>query len=165
VSIGEEKAGRVTEAAERLVGHVRSLDPKSLANQPGEGEWSALQVLGHVAEFIPFWARKARGVAASDHDGIDFSRTVEEWELRRASAEDVGETGAETLLASIQDGAREAAAIFRRIPDERWQRRGRHWLDGLLTVEQLVDRLILRHLDDHVEQARRAAEAAGANTT
>ena len=155
---GEARARRLEETVGSLIASLGWLDPAALVREPGGEAWTAMQVLGHVAEFVPFWARRARGVAASDHDGIDFSRTPAEWDLRRASVEEDAQVPLETMIARLERGTTEAVALLRAIPADGWSKRGRHWEHGLMTVEELVDRLMLGHLEAHREQARAAAE-------
>lgn len=153
---GEARARRLEQGVGALIASLGRSDPAALVREPGGEAWTAMQVLGHVAEFIPFWARRARGVAASDHDGIDFSRTPAEWDLRRASVEEEAQVPLETMLARLQRGTAEATTLLRAIPAGGWSKRGRHWEHGLMTVEELVDQLMLGHLEAHTAQARAA---------
>jgi hypothetical protein len=98
-------------------------------------------------------------VAASNQDGIEFSRTPDEWEQRREAVEELAGVPLDELIGRLEGSVARAAADLRRIPDARWSRTGRHWLEGELTVAGIVETLMLHHVEEHAEQAHAAAIA------
>jgi len=157
--MGEDYARRIEQAVAGLIDSVRQFDEAALRQAPDEDEWSATQIMAHIAAVLPFWAYRARGVAASNQDGIDFSRTPAEWEQRRVAVDELVSVPFEELIARLEGNAAEAAALLRTIPDRRWSRTGRHWAEGELTVAGIVETLTLGHIEEHAEQAHAAAIA------
>ena len=49
---------------------------RRLRTAPGNDEWSALQVLGHMAEMIPYWLGHCRTLIAA-HEPPHFGRTLD----------------------------------------------------------------------------------------
>ena len=123
------------------------------APDPKTGErWNAGNVLGHAAEMLPFWADQVRGVLAGRKE---IGRGVEGYEHRQQGIESGATLGEQELRIRVEAGVSLAAILLdemsaadlgRRVT---YQRR-----DGSeeATLGELVDQLIVGHLEEHARQ-------------
>ncbi len=121
--------------------------------RPGPDEWTAAELTGHVAEFPATFADQARRVAAQP--GAQIGRGLDD-PGRLAAVARLAGAGPVDAAAAVRATVRTAATTLRGIPPEGWQARGQHPRQGELSVTQIVDGLIVRHLREHLDQARAA---------
>ena len=117
-------------------------------------DWTAAEVIGHLVEMLPYWARVARDVAATP--GSPIGRALDDPDRTGAIA------GANTLpraeaLARLRAAAHEAATVLRPLNAADWDVTGMHHVRGVLAVGDLVESLLTRHAEEHVRQALQAA--------
>ena len=154
-TLGEERARWLEDAVEGLIGRVERLGADHLYQGPGPGEWSAMQVLAHVAEAVPYWARQARMVASRSEDDLPFGRTHDDTD-RIAAVERHAHDPLDEVLPRLRTGLAEAVATLRAIPAEGWSRVGRHARRGEMTVQQIVDQFLVSHVEEHALQIEAA---------
>lgn len=142
-----------------LLAPVAAGEPWPLAEHFGtepEASWGPREVLAHTAEMLPFWL--------GEHERII--------EAGRGAGDPLpfGRTAADTLRIGVleRDRTLPLRELFDRIDAgiERWQRRldqaavgegsavGLHPRLGAMTADQVRDRFVVVHLDEHVEQLR-----------
>ena len=148
---GEERARRLEAAAEPIIRRAEGLSEEVLYRVPAEGDWSAMMVLAHVAEILPYWARQAKEVAARERDNEPYGRTHDDPD-RIAAVEQHARDRLADVLPRLRAGLAEATAILRAIPPERWTRTGRHARRGEMSVARIVDEFLLEHLEEHRRQ-------------
>lgn len=119
-------------------------------------EWSATEILAHVAEFMPYWAEQAAQVAARGRDGEPFGRTHDD-PARIAAVDAHAHDPLDESEARAVEATRTAIATLRRIPADGWARTAVHARRGEMTVAQIVEQFIVHHLDEHSSQARQTA--------
>jgi uncharacterized damage-inducible protein DinB len=163
-TLGEEAAQRLEALMAKLIATIEGLDEATVHHLPGEGEWSAIETLAHVAELVPFWAHRARQVAEGTLGDRPYGRNPDEYALRNAAVADHGSDSLPTIIAWLRSGGQEAAAILRAIPDRGWARSALYESEQPVrhTVSDLVEQRILSHVQAHTEQAARAARQARA---
>jgi hypothetical protein len=142
------------EAAARQLGETPATGPGVYgAPDPETGErWNAGNLLGHVAEMIPFWLDQARGVLAGrtelgrgvegyEHrrQGIDAGATLEEAELRRRIDSAIKQAG--ELLGGVSAADLDRKVTYRSRDGERQA-----------TFGELLDELIVSHVEAHAKQ-------------
>jgi hypothetical protein len=114
--------------------------------------WDRANVLGHLAEMLPFWTGQVREVLAGGtemgrgeagyarrREGIDSAGGIGEEELRHRVGE--GIAGLRALLADLRDEDLERPLVYRAQSGERD-------VDLRFPVEQLL----VGHLEAHVRQ-------------
>ena len=145
---------RLEDVERRLAEHAAAPRPSGLT-QPdpgGEEQWEAGQVWAHVAEFPAFWLAQAKRVAhRPTHEPVPFGRTKTD-RARIDAIERERHTDPAALIERVRSSlaeVTEAARAFR--PDE-WNARGVHPTLGEMSVERIVDRFIVEHLEEHAEQ-------------
>ncbi len=120
---------------------------------PSTGEsWHRGNVLGHLSEMLPYWTdqirRAAAGAgkvgrdeagAANRRQGIDRGDAAAEAELKRAV--DRGIAGVLKLLDKLSAADLERTVVFHNREGDREAR-----------VGELLQRLVVRHLEEHLEQ-------------
>ena len=140
---------RLRDLAQRRLGGLTDPDPAS-----GE-RWEAGQVWAHVAEFIPYWIAQAERVLASESpDPVPFGRTRTNPE-RVAAIERDRHRGTTPLWHDIREDLNDLRAFLAEIPENRWRARGLHPTLGVMPVSQIVEEMLIGHLEEHAAQLER----------
>jgi uncharacterized damage-inducible protein DinB len=141
---------RLRVAAAPLLQRVRAVPRSALHTAPDEQTWSAMKILAHVAEFVPYWAEQARTVATGP-EGLAFGRSPEDPDRIAAVVEHADDT-LEAATERLQGALTKATVVLGAIPAGAWTRRGRHSRRGDMTVAEIVEVFMLGHLEDHARQ-------------
>lgn len=120
---------------------------------PETGErWNAGNVLGHLAEMIPFWTAQARSVMEG---AGEVGRGTAGYESRRGGI-DSGQTLTEPdLRARIDSGLEALLALIDGLQPSDLQRQIVHRskaAERSLTLRELIDELLVGHLEAHAKQ-------------
>src|SRR5579859_5417480 len=116
----EATAQRVEAEMAKLIATVEHLDEATVHQMPGEGEWSAMETLAHVAELVPFWAQRARQIADGTFGNQPYQRTAAENAQRSAAISAHGRDSLPEMVNRLRSSAGDAAATLRAIPEDRW---------------------------------------------
>ena len=150
--------GAPTDQAERLLaaaGRIRAsavvLPDDALTDpDPNSGErWDRGQVLAHVAEMLPYWARQAELIAAGRQD--EFGRVSSDPD-RVAAIERDRRENPQRLLGRVDEGVAVVLALLERLDDRDLAATGRHQTLGEMTVAEIIDRFAVAHLEEHADQ-------------
>jgi uncharacterized damage-inducible protein DinB len=155
--IGSSRAAQLEAEVQSLLRQAETLPADALYTPPAPGQWSAMQILAHVAELVPYWASQARAVAQRTQDDQPFGRTEDDPD-RLEAIERHARDRLEDVLSLMSLGLDEACALLRAIPDEGWSRTAHHPTRGEMSVEEIVARFLLDHVVSH---QRQLAEAVG----
>lgn len=150
---GERRAEKIETNVERLLDMVMNLPKDRLYATPAPTEWSAMMILAHVAELVPYWARQAADVASRTEMNLPFGRTHDDPD-RIAAVDNHAADTLDMVVPRIRQGTHEAVRLLRAIPPEKWRNTARHARRGEMTIEQIVDQFLLDHLVEHVDQAK-----------
>jgi hypothetical protein len=145
---------RLADVERRLVEHAAAPLPPGLTDpDPGADErWEAGQVWAHLAEFPSYWLGQARGVLAPDAaKPVPFGRAKTD-PGRVAAIERDRHTDPAALLMRVRDALAEVTDTARSLPPEAWTSRGVHPTRGEMTVQQIFERFIVDHLEEHADQ-------------
>jgi hypothetical protein len=155
-------------AAER--GRVEDGEPWPLSAAYGtepESDWGPKEVLAHVAEMLPFWVAQIDVILGARPEPVPpFGRvTTDPVRIERIGRDRM--LPAAELFDHIDAAGHTVLARLRTLSSEELGRRGVHPRLGEMTIQALVERFIVGHVEDHVEQLRavltRAADA-GSNS-
>ena len=156
----DELANRIRDAGTNVLalrGRLEAAGPWPLSDQWGtepEADWGPPEVLGHVAEMLPYWTDQLTDVLAGDRAAaVPFGRVASDPErLARIDAlrrRPIGE-----ILDEIDAGLDRTVAFVERLSASDADRLGLHPTRGELTVAASVERFIAGHLEEHVVQLR-----------
>jgi len=126
-----------------------------------EERWRAPQVWAHMAEFIGYWHRQFESVIGEyAGEPVPFGRTKRD--PARIAAIAVGRH--EPVEQQIRR-VHESLADFRRyvagFGAAEWNAVGVHETLGNMDMERMVERFVVRHLDEHLDQLERLGECSG----
>ncbi len=140
---------------DELIGSLDWVSDEAWTSKPAEGEWSAAEIVGHVIELEPYWAREAARLA--EQPGSEIGRQIDD--PKRLSGPESGLTlTAKDARIRIAQSGEQASEILRRIPDSAWSIAGT-WRGQEMTVADLVTRHMIDHVREHLEQATAALAA------
>ncbi|HZD71513.1 MAG TPA: DinB family protein [Actinomycetes bacterium] len=148
----EQRRARLMAAADRIRRAAPAVPEQArTAPDPDTGErWDRGQVLAHVTEMLPYWARQAE-VVAERGGGVPFGRVKSDPE-RIAAIERDRSQDPERLLERMDHGVRQVVGLLDRLDAGTLARTGRHERLGEMTVAAIVDRFLVEHLEEHADQ-------------
>jgi DinB superfamily len=150
----DELIARLEAVERRLVDHADAPVPSGLTEPDPDGEerWEAGQVWAHLAEFPAYWLGQARRVIAlPTNEPVPFGR-VKTDAGRVGAIERDRHTDRHALLERVRTALADVTETARSLPPDAWTRRGMHPVRGEMTVQQLVERFIAGHLEEHADQ-------------
>ncbi|MBI5878189.1 MAG: DinB family protein [Chloroflexi bacterium] len=125
-----------------------------LRTAPSAADWSAMQVLGHMVEMIPFWlaeCRKLIDAAEPPAFGRELNQPERLAGVKHGASGDVDE-----LLRQWQANVALAAVALRGYSPAERAKAGRHLRRGVMSVADAVGTLIVAHAEDHLRQIQMA---------
>jgi hypothetical protein len=128
-------------------------DPGPTDEQTGE-RWDRGNVLGHVAEMLPFWTLQVRAVLDG---GVDMGRDRVGVAQRRVGIDSGREAGEDGLLGRVDEGMAGLQALLADMSDADLARPVRYHSGESLREADLrfaVEGLLIGHLEDHLGQLR-----------
>ena len=153
---GERAAREIDRLTRELLASLAPAEVDERYAAPAADSWSAIEVLAHVVEFIPYWADQAAAVAARTDDGErPFGRTHDD-PVRIAAVREHARDRYETLASRLGEVAERSASTLRAIHPAGWSRTAVHARRGSMSVEQIVRQFLLDHLAEHTAQAAAA---------
>jgi hypothetical protein len=145
---------RLADVERRLSEHVAGPVPSGLTEPDpgGEERWEAGQVWAHLAEFPAYWLAEVRQVVEpANAEPVPFGR-VKTDPGRIAAIERDRHTDPAALLARVRSSLADVSDTLRSLPDEAWQRRGLHHTRREMPLTEIVERMLVGHLEEHADQ-------------
>jgi uncharacterized damage-inducible protein DinB len=140
----------VRATARDLVSLVSGVNDDHLERRPAEGEWSAREVIGHLADAELAYAMRLRLIVAQDRPHLTWY-DEEAWVERFGPLDE----DARVSLARWRALRDANVRLFESLEAEEWLRGGIHDTDGMLTVETIAKRMVT-HDRTHLDQIRKA---------
>jgi len=156
---GEAQARRLETVAEQLktLLHRPDVAPHMRAD-PGDNEWSAMQILGHMVEMIPYWMNHCHAMIAAGGGSHHFGRSLDAPE--RLAGVELGAAGNPDEILRVLNGELQAAATtIRRVSAADRDKKGVYSKGGEMTVAEVIERLIVAHAEAHLAQVRATLRA------
>jgi len=125
-----------------------------LDRRPAPGEWSAREVVHHLADSEMTSAIRLRRLLAEDDPEISG---YDEAEFARRLFYD--DRPIDASLAALRAARSTSAEILDRLDDAQWRRTGTHTESGAYGVDQWLT-IYAAHAHDHADQIRRARQAS-----
>ena len=120
-----------------------------LDRDPGGGEWTARQVVHHLADSESMAYIRLRRLIAEDEPVIQ-AYDEPEWARRLHYDRPI-----EPSLAVLRAVREASLQLLERLTPEEWERRGRHTESGPYSVDDWL-RIYSEHSHEHADQIRRA---------
>ena len=149
---------RIERAVDALLQRLQGLPKDALYREPSSGEWPVMTTLAHVVEMLPYWAGQCQSIQRQP--GRTFGRTHDDPGRLGAIAEHAHDP-LDLVRTSLRSGANDALATLAAIPRDQWHLTGEHIRRGPMSIEQVVDEFMVRHVEDHVVQVNAALSALG----
>jgi hypothetical protein len=128
-------------------------EPGPVDEQTGES-WDRGNVLGHVAEMLPYWTAQVRAVLAGD---VEMGRDSVGSAQRRMGIDSGREAGEDGLLTRVDEGMAGLEALLADMSDTDLDRPVRYRAGDSQREADLrfaVDGLLIGHAEDHLGQLR-----------
>lgn len=141
-----------------ITGPLHHLDTGRLYQSPAENEWTIMQNLAHIVEFMPYWAGEIEKVLAEP--GCAFGRTPD----NAGRLQGISEHEMDSLIkidAALTESYARLDEVLGKLQDSDLGLTGMHVRYGDKTIGWLIDDLIVDHLNDHVEQIKGNIEVIG----
>jgi uncharacterized damage-inducible protein DinB len=138
-----------------LDGPVGTLYAEKLYQTPTENEWTVMENLAHIAEFMPYWADEVARLVA--RPGQPFGRTAAD-EGRQAALREHGHDSLTQVRAALPTSYAHLDAVLSKLNDSDLDLTGHHSSRGEKTLGWFIEEFIVRHLHDHVVQIRACLE-------
>jgi uncharacterized damage-inducible protein DinB len=153
---GEVQAQRLERVYQQLTTLLQQRDIAGrMRTADGEDEWSAMQILGHMVEMIPYWLNHCRVMIAASAEPPQFGRTLDAPD-RLAGVERGAAGELDEPLRLLNDEVQAAARAIRQMSPAERGKKGIHLRRGEMTVADVVGLFIITHAEDHLAQVRAA---------
>ena len=125
-------------------------DDRAIRHRPAPGEWSAVEVVGHMIDKMQMWASRMQRILVEELPalpGYDQDALVRDHDYAHADPE--------VLLEQLKQARERFATLVERIPISAIQREGVHEEFGTMTLRQCIE-APLESAPQHLEQLRAA---------
>lgn len=116
-----------------------------------ESDWGPKEVLAHVGEMGPYWLSQVEVVLAGSPEPVPFGRVATDPERIDRIGRDRTLPASE-LFGRIDAGLAAVEVRLTGLEPSEMARRGLHSRLGEMTVEGLIERFVVSHLEEHVRQ-------------
>ena len=151
---GTDIAARLQVLTTRLAQEAgRDVPPGMTEPDEGSSErWAAAEVWAHMAEFVSYWHEQLEAVIAEfDGEPVPFGRT--KTDPGRIAAIEVG--GREPIDELARRAQKAVQALRRRVAalgSAEWNAVGRHETRGEMDAEAIIERFVIAHMEEHLDQ-------------
>lgn len=150
----EAQAQRLGSVFEQLAVLLRQPDVVQRLRKPAsETEWSAMQILGHMIEMIPYWLTHGRVLIATSGQPPQFGRSLDAPErlegVERGAVGDPNE-----MMQLLREEMRAAMSAIRSMSPAERNKKGVHIRRGEMTVADIIEVFIVSHAEDHLAQVQ-----------
>src|SRR5712691_3398206 len=129
---------------------VSAVEDHTLRHRPALGEWSAIEVVGHMIDKMQAWSERVERIITEDQPlllGFDQDAFVRDRGYQNSNLE--------TLLRQLTQVCEHFAQVVEQLPDSVLERKGLHSENGLMTLRQCIE-APLASVPNHLAQLRAA---------
>ncbi len=142
-----------TRIQQLLDGPLTTMETESLYQVPQPGEWTLMENIVHIIEFMPYWADEIAKLVAVP--GQKFGRTQQQERRLRAIA-DHGRDSLAQARAALPDSYEHLDRVLSTLKDSDLMLQGHHPKFGDRDLGWFIHDFVTKHLDDHIDQMQRA---------
>jgi len=136
----------------RLIeGPLSHIDPNQLYRSPGGEEWTVMENLAHIVEFMPYWADEIARLVAQP--GQNFGRTMEH-EGRLRAIREHSHDSLQAARAALPTSYAHLDRVLSSLKDSDLELTGHHSKFGDRKLAWFIEEFVTRHLANHVEQLK-----------
>lgn len=149
----QEWAQQLRAVPEQFQNAMRYANENTIRYRPAEGEWSAVEVIGHMYDKMEAWTQRVQRIASEDAPllpGYDQDVYVRERGYQQANVA--------ALFGQMAQACEDFARIVEQLPDSALQRSGVHSETGPITLAQCIE-APLNSVALHLEQFKTALTA------
>jgi len=143
-------AERLQALVDELTERLTQLPEAAFTQRPAPDEWTAAEVVAHMAEMMPYWANALAAVAADP--SRPFGRALDDPD-RVGAVAGANDAPRADALTRLRHAAHEAATALSRLDEDAWQTLGTHHARGPMRVADAVRSLVIEHAEGHVQEA------------
>jgi hypothetical protein len=133
-------------------------DRSKLYGAPAENEWTIMQNLAHIVEFMPYWAGEIEKLVTAP--GENFGRTQQD-EGRLQAISEHGTDSLEQIKAALPGSYARLDEVLGGLRDSYLELIGKHVRYGEKSLEWVIEEFVTDHLSNHMAQIKRCLEAMG----
>lgn len=125
-------------------------DDHAIRHRPAAGEWSAIEVVGHMIDKMGIWIGRVERLLAEERPALpayDQDALVREHDYQHADPEE--------LFEQLRQACERFAGLVERVPVSALQREGVHEEFGPITLRQCIT-YPLESSPEHLQQLRAA---------
>ncbi len=140
-----------SELHELIDGPLARLEPEKLYKSPAEDEWTIMQNLAHIVEFMPYWANEIEKLVAKP--GQNFGRTAKQ-EARLQAIRDHSRDTLAQIRDALPGGYARLEEVLGNLKDGDLKLTGHHVTYGEKSLDWFIEEFVTRHLVNHLEQIK-----------
>jgi hypothetical protein len=139
-------------------GPLARVDASKPYQSPAENEWTIMQNLSHIVEFMPYWAGEIEKLIAEP--GCEFGRTPDDVGRLHGISEHALDS-LSRIKATLPGSYARLDQVLGRMKDSDLELSGKHVRYGEKPLDWLIEEFITNHLSGHVEQIKKCIELVG----
>jgi hypothetical protein len=144
---------RLRQARDRIVrlrGRVEMSEPAP-EDLPRSRGWVARETLAHIDELLPYWLGEIERVLAGAKEPVPFGRTSNDL-LRLLTVDRDRTLPVGELYVRLDIGLDRVVRRLLEFDDRQCGRQGLHPVRGEMTVSQIVEVMLVSHIEEHCDQ-------------
>ena len=154
-AIRESVRNSYTVLHQLIDGQLIHVEASKLYQSPAENEWTIMQNLAHIVDFMPFWAGEIKKVVADP--GCEFGRTLNDvGRLQGISKHEMDSLN--SIKGALPESYQRLDEVLRTLLDSDLELTGKHVRYGEKSVEWIIREAITNHLRVHMEQIKNSLE-------
>ncbi|ENB9402068.1 TPA: DinB family protein [Bacillus paranthracis] len=149
-------AESVNESINKIKTIVKSLPEEIIYWKPSEDEWSIMQIITHVAEAIPYWAKEISNIKVN-HENLWGRGLTDEVRLQAVSEENINGKSVEEVIEQLSTIPITIENVLNTLTDEELQIQApsRNPRFSNKSIDFIVNHLIVEHTEKHYNQIER----------
>jgi hypothetical protein len=157
-AIRERVRNSIASLYQLIDGPLTQIDASKLYQSPADNEWTIMQNLAHIVEFMPYWAGEVEKVLTKP--GGEFGRIHED--VGRLKGISEHEMDSLSKIKAVLPGSyARLDEVLSKLKDSDLEVTGKHVRYGEKTIGWLIEELVTAHLSGHVEQIKSCIELVG----
>ncbi|MED0905926.1 DinB family protein [Bacillus nitratireducens] len=149
-------AESIYESIDKIKTIVKPLPEEIIYWKPSVDEWSVMQIITHVAEAIPYWAKEISNIKLN-HENLWGRGLTDEIRLQAVSEENINNQSIEEVIQQLSSIPIIIESVLSTLTDEELniQAPSRNPRFNNKSIDFIVNHLIVEHTEKHYKQIER----------